>query len=92
MNIQKAIDVINSIDFADIRFSNGNQLIEAIEARGILAELAKKQIPQKAQIDKDVSMRYEPVRICPACGGKFLGNVAKYCYRCGQAVEYDTED
>ncbi len=47
METKKAIDVINSIDFSDIRFSDSNQLIEAIEAREALVELAKSRLPKK---------------------------------------------
>lgn len=47
----------------------------------------KKQIPKKPT-ESDLKIRYCEVFKCPTCGFEFSGRVAKYCYRCGQALDW----
>ena len=86
MEAKKAIDVINSIDFSDIRFPDSNQLIEAIEAREALVELAKSRLPKKPIFQSRKSVAFYDYAdghgeakveryadwTCPVCG-EFVG-------------------
>lgn len=89
MDIQKAIEVINGIDLGDVGFSNTSQLIEAIEAREILSEHAKKQIPQKPINPDEDYGTFD----CPNCGSTIYTSDAlkdhKYCLSCGQAIDWN---
>lgn len=52
---------------------------EAVEKR-------KAKQPQKV---KESRIRYTDGYICPSCGGGFTGTgIAKYCYHCGQAIDW----
>ena len=53
----------------------------------------KKQIPQKpVKIDGD-SIRYTSLYRCPNCGQGFSGTgFAKYCYHCGQRLQWESEE
>lgn len=82
MEIQKAINVINNIDFSDIHFPESNQLIEAIEARETLVELVKSRLPKKPIFQHRESVAFYDYAdghgeakveryadwTCPACG------------------------
>lgn len=86
MEAKKAINVINSIDFSDIRFPDSNQLIEAVEARETLTELVKKLIPKKPIFQSRESVAFYDYEdghgeakvekyadwTCPVCG-EFVG-------------------
>lgn len=50
-------------------------------------EALEKQIPKKAK-KSDREIRYCEVFECPSCGFEFSGRVVKYCYRCGQKIDY----
>ncbi len=70
-------------------------LISVLDAPGLKKglEMAKealeKQIPKKPIISEEQHIRYVTTFECPACNGKFTGfGVAKYCYRCGQAIDW----
>lgn len=91
MKIQEAIDIINNIDFGDIHFSDSGKLIEAINARELLVELAKGRIPKKPiDPDEDYGI-YE----CPNCGGTIYATdelkTHKFCLLCGQAIDWDAD-
>ena len=50
-----------------------------------------KQTPQKPVLSTDMSqsMRYTSCYRCPRCCGSFSGTgIAKYCYHCGQALDW----
>lgn len=47
----------------------------------------EKQIPKKAK-KSDREIRYCEVFECPSCGFEFSSRVSKYCYRCGQALDW----
>ena len=85
METQKAIDVINSIDFSDIHFSGSNQLIEIIEARETLVELAKSRLPKKP-----IFQHRESVAFYDYAGGHGEAKVERYadwtCPVCGWFV------
>ena len=50
-------------------------------------EALEKQIPKKP-IKSDREIRYCEVFKCPNCSFEFSGRVSKYCYRCGQALDW----
>lgn len=85
MEIQKAIDVINNIDFSDIHFSGSDQLIEAVEAREALVELAKSRLPKKP-----IFQHRESVAFYDYADGHGEAKVEKYadwtCPVCGWFV------
>lgn len=51
-------------------------------------EALKKQIARKP-IKSEREIRYCEVFKCPTCGFEFSGRVANYCYRCGQAFDWE---
>lgn len=69
------------------------------EAIKIATSAIKKQIPKKAK--KKEENQYSTFYDCPCCGGYLVskidgelcgGQKYKYCYRCGQALDWsDTE-
>lgn len=65
-------------------------MAEVERVADLLDKAIKRQIPQEpALVDsrkKRISLRYE----CPVCHGDFVGTaMASYCYRCGQALDWD---
>lgn len=98
MEVMKALEVIRNIDFGDIRFSNSNQLIEAIEAKETLVELAEKQVPKSMYYEADGyadgKLVYD-MAYCPRCNHYFeygeSGWGSTYCPDCGQALEWEVE-
>lgn len=51
----------------------------------------EKQIA-KTPLESDLKIRYCEVFKCPNCGFEFSGRVSKYCYRCGQALDWGSEE
>lgn len=72
---------------------------QAIEINGLAIEALEKQIPKKPK--KKEENQYSAFYDCPCCGGYLVseidgelcgGQEYKYCYRCGQALDWsDTE-
>lgn len=54
----------------------------------ILQELVDRATPEKPIEDEIQDIRYVTKYTCPTCGGKFTGTLAKYCYHCGQALDW----
>lgn len=66
--------------------SYGSSIRMAIEA-------LEKQVPKKPIYVEDDGIRYTDSYRCPNCQGAFAGTgIARYCYRCGQAIDWSEED
>ncbi len=62
---------------------------EQDKALAIAQKALEKQIPKKPIISEEQHVRYVTTFDCPACNGNFTGfGVAKYCYHCGQAIDW----
>lgn len=49
----------------------------------------EKQIPKKPIKNRKQEIRYTSAYSCPNCGRGFTGTgIAKYCYHCGQALDW----
>lgn len=60
-------------------FRHGELLIDALE----------KQIPKKPILAKEQNVRYAMIFNCPSCEKHFTGKgTAKYCYQCGQKLDW----
>ena len=81
MTYKEAIDVLkHEHDYA--------QLLSYINvAIDIAIKSIEKQIPKKP-LQSDREIRYCEVFNCPNCGFEFSGRIIKYCYRCGQALDW----
>lgn len=60
---------------------------QVIQALDVFREANNKQIPMKPDVSK-VKIRYVETYMCPVCGRSFSGRIAKYCYNCGQAIDW----
>lgn len=53
----------------------------------------EKQKPKKPIKDRTQGIRYTSAYSCPNCGRGFTGTgIAKYCYHCGQRLDWSDED
>ena len=50
-----------------------------------------KQTAKKPIFAKEQASRYVPIYICPNCNGKFTSVISRYCYHCGQALDWSKE-
>lgn len=57
-----------------------------------LKELLDKATPKKPIEDEIQDIRYVTKYTCPTCGGKFTGTLAKYCYHCGQRLDWNEDE
>lgn len=57
------------------------------EARRMGIEALKRQRAEKP-LNSNRRVRYCEVFDCPNCGFSFSGRVIKYCYKCGQALDW----
>ena len=56
-------------------------------------EAVEKQKPKKPKNVGIEGYRYTDTYRCPTCGGNFSGTgIAKYCYHCGQAIDWSEVD
>ncbi len=65
-------------------------ITNAIQSEKMTCEQDKAlAIAQKPIISEEQHVRYVTTFDCPACNGNFTGfGVAKYCYHCGQAIDW----
>jgi hypothetical protein len=57
----------------------------------VCAEALEKQIPKKVKkIRQETILGYAVTVHCPVCGGSVWQNAdeSKYCFRCGQAIDW----
>lgn len=62
---------------------------KATEAIEVTEEALKKQIPKKPRNLVFVGSKELYAYCCPKCEKEFLDIVPKYCYNCGQAIEWE---
>lgn len=56
-------------------------------------EAVEKQKKKKPIEDRHHGIRYTEVYRCPSCNGSFSGRgFAKYCFHCGQAIEWSEDE
>ena len=83
MTPEEAIGIVRCA-IGEVEWSYPIDYAEAIE---VAVEALEKQIPKKP-IKSDREIRYCEVFKCPNCSFEFSGRVSKYCYRCGQALDW----
>lgn len=85
MTYERAIEILNP------EHREHYESIEPVnEACRMGMEALEKQIPKKAK-ESDLHIRYVKIYECPNCKGEFSGNISKYCYHCGQALDWGEE-
>lgn len=63
-----------------------------VKAHNIAIKALKKQIPKKPIKSKEQKIRYVNTYYCPTCNLGFTGfNIAKWCYHCGQKIDWRKE-
>ena len=91
MTPQEAINIIEGVTWKD----NGRHDGKIVPAREIAIFALEKQIPKKPK--KKEENQYSTFYDCPCCGGYLVskidgelcgGQKYKYCYRCGQALDW----
>ena len=95
MTPQEAINIIEDVTWQD----NGRHNGKIVYAREIAISALEKQVLKKPK--KKEENQYSTFYDCPCCGGYLVskidgelcgGQKYKYCYRCGQALDWsDTE-
>lgn len=61
----------------------------------ICAEVLEKQIPKQVKkIRHETILGYSETYFCPNCGGSVWQNAdeSKYCFRCGQAIDWEIKE
>ena len=85
MTIERAIEILNP------EHREHYESLEPVnEACRMGMDALKKQIPKKAK-ESHSHIRYVKIYECPNCKGEFSGKVSKYCYHCGQALDWSEE-
>ena len=65
----------------------------SIEASDLAIQALEKQIPKKPIKSKEQKIRYVNTYYCPTCNLGFTGfNIAKWCYHCGQKLDWSDEE
>ena len=63
------------------------------EALGIAIQALEKQIPKKPIKSENQVVRYVNTYYCPTCELGITGtNIAKWCYHCGQKLDWSDVD
>lgn len=63
------------------------------EALGIAIQALEKQIPKKPFKSENQVVRYVNTYYCPTCELGITGtNIAKWCYHCGQKIDWSDVD
>ena len=66
----------------------GNKVLEH-EENLVAIEALEKQIPKKPIKSENQVVRYVNTYYCPTCELGITGtNIAKWCYHCGQAIDW----
>lgn len=66
-----------------------------IQKRGLscYSVVSEKETPKKPKLDRNREIKYVSVYICPTCEKRFTGHkMAKYCYHCGQKLDWEDGD
>lgn len=71
-------------------FVNADELSEALQ---MAIKALEKQIPKKPIKSEKQVIRYVTTYCCPTCKLGFTGTgVAKWCYHCGQKLDWSNEE
>lgn len=57
----------------------------------VLRELVDKATPNKPIKDRPSKIRYVQTYVCPSCRNSFSGEISRFCYHCGQALDWSDE-
>ena len=57
-----------------------------------LQELVERATPKKPIKSEEQDIRYVTKYECPNCHQYFTGKISKYCYHCGQALDWSEEN
>ncbi len=66
-----------------------------MEALKVATEVLEKQIPKKVKkVRHETILGYAVTVHCPVCGGSVWQNAdeSKYCFRCGQAIDWEVNE
>ena len=70
----------------------GNKVLEH-EENLVAIEALEKQIPKKPVKSENQVVRYVNTYYCPICNLGITGtNIAKWCYHCGQKIDWSDVD
>ena len=70
----------------------GDKVLEH-EENLVAIEALEKQIPKKPIKSENQVVRYVNTYYCPICNLGITGtNIAKWCYHCGQKIDWSDED
>lgn len=98
MTESEAIKICNTIIFASsLSNPQGTTLNttkeELAEAMGMAIQALEKQIPKRPIKSKEQRIRYVNTYYCPTCNLGFTGfNIAKWCYHCGQKLDWSDDE
>lgn len=85
MTNKEAIEYLNDefVDDSSVFAPTRNNVLQmAIEA-------LEKQIPKKPILSEEQPIRYVKTYMCPVCKKGITGtNIAKWCYHCGQKLDW----
>lgn len=80
----KYINVINE--------STKKKVADTISALQLAIPALGKQVPKSPILDNPSKMRYVQTYTCPCCENGFSGTISEYCYHCGQALLWESEE
>lgn len=63
------------------------------DAVNVAIQALEKQIPKRPIKSKEQRIRYVNTYYCPTCNLGFTGfNIAKWCYHCGQKLDWSDDE
>ena len=75
---------IYNCDRCGVSYEKHTQICLCPECEKIL----EKEVVAKKPLKSEREIRYCEVFKCPSCGFEFSGRVSKFCYRCGQKLDW----
>lgn len=87
---ENAIDIVARY-CSDVR-SGATPRMTLTNELDILMELVERAKPKKPVKDEPSRIRLVQTYACPNCGKFFSGRLSKYCYHCGQALDWSDEE
>lgn len=86
MKIEEALEIISRKSTIP---NEGESFADIETACDMAVKALLKQIPEKPIKCSETKMWYSACFVCRSCGGGFSGTgIAKYCYHCGQALDW----
>ena len=88
-----ASEAIKEVRFNMSRIGLNNKSAKRVsEAKNIAIQALEKQIPKKPVKSENQVVRYANTYYCPICNLGITGtNIAKWCYHCGQKLDWSEE-